>query len=150
MFKNIFLGVVSAVAANSVQAQCMARHLATGQIVQVIETPGLISSFRAFATHLPDGQPIIYYGQNYTVLSPLMKTFVSLHECAHLVEATSNEFYANCRALQIMRQRGLTPQDEQLIAQSHYNDGYLPRQYGGSGAAFWNRTIACAGPAQVP
>jgi hypothetical protein len=147
VFKIIFW--FFALAANSVHAQCMARHLATGQIVQVIEMPGLISSFRAFATHLPDGQPIIYYGQSYMVLSPLMKAFVALHECAHLVEATHDEFYANCRALQEIRRRGLTPQDEQLIAQSHYNDGFLPPQYGGSGATFWNRTIACAGPARV-
>ena len=146
MFKNIFLTFMVILATSSVQAECMARHLATGNIVPVIETPGPTYSFRAFSTHRPDGQPIIYYGQGYMVLSPLMKYFVSLHECAHLVEATTNEFFANCRALQVMRERGLTAHEEQLIALSHYNDGPLPPEYGGSGAVFWSQTIACAGP----
>lgn len=134
-----------AFAANAAHAQCIARHAVTGQLVPVIETTGFISSFRAFSSHRPDGYPIIYYGQGYMVLSPLMKQFVALHECAHLVESTSNEFLANCRALQILRQQGLSSYDEQLIAQSHYNDGSLPSQYGGSGAVFWSKTIACAG-----
>jgi len=146
MLTRPLLIALLAFAANATHAQCIARHAATGKLVPVIETTGFTSSFRAFSTHRPDGYPIIYYGQGYMVLSPLMKQFVALHECAHLVESTSNEFLANCRALQIMREQGLSSYDEQLIAQSHYNDGPLPPQYGGSGAFFWSQTITCAGP----
>lgn len=135
--------------ANYAVAQCMAPHAATGQVVQVIEDGGLISWFRAISTYRTDGHPIIYYGQSYWQLPPLMRQFVSIHECAHLAEPTSDEFLANCRALQVLRQRGLTPQDEDYIAQFHYNEGPLPPQYGGSGVTFWGQTLACAGP-RVP
>jgi hypothetical protein len=146
MLRTLILALIVTATSSFTYAQCTARHLGTGQIVPVIETGGFTSSFRAIATHLPDGQPIIYYGPEFASLSPLMKAFVSLHECAHLVENTTNEFLANCRALQLMRQRGLTQQEEQYIAQSHVNDGALPAQYGGSGAMFWRQTLACAGP----
>jgi hypothetical protein len=127
-------------------ALCIAPHRNSGMPVPVVETPGFTSSFRAMANYLPDGQPIIFYGQGFAALSPLMKQFVALHECAHLRLPTRDEFLANCSALQIMRQQGLTAYDEQLIAQSHINDGYLPPNYGGSGKVFWKRTLACAGP----
>ena len=136
----------AALLAAPAHAQCMAPHALTGQTVQVIETGGLQSWFRAWATYRPDGHPIIYYGQGFMALTPLMQRFVRLHECAHLIEAPRDEILANCRALQVFREQGLGEEDERLIAQHHIADGVLPPQYGGSGRAFWALTLRCAGP----
>jgi hypothetical protein len=142
---RILFFLLAAIVTTASHAQCMAPHAATGQIVQVIETGGLNSWFRAWATYRPDGYPIIYYGQGFASLSPLMQRFVRLHECAHLIEAPGNEILANCRALQVIREQGLSREDEGYIAQHHISDGPLPPQYGGSGKAFWAATLQCAG-----
>ncbi|WP_440090772.1 hypothetical protein [Pseudomonas putida] len=82
------------------------------------------------------GLPTITYGPTFYQLPPLMQQFTYFHECAHLVEQTSNEFVANCRALQLMKSQGLSPAQESAIASIHMNIGPLPPQYGGSGAFF--------------
>lgn len=146
MLIRLLLVILVAFTASSAGAQCLAPHRITGQIVQVIETPGGTGNFRAISNYRPDGYPYINYGASFATLPPLMKEFVAIHECAHLAEPTSDEILANCRTLQIMRQRGLSSQQEQFIAQFHYNEGPLPPQYGGNGVVFWNQTIACAGP----
>ena len=117
---------------------CMARH-ANGSMVPVRERAGP-SKFWAHASMDLDGWPAITYGPPYFELPPIMQRLTVLHECAHLVERTSNEFLANCRALSIMRQQGLSAAEEQYIAQFHIQIGPLGPQYGGSGAAFWAKT----------
>jgi len=75
-----------------------------------------------------------------------MQQLTAIHECMHISIPSMDEFLANCQALLLMRQRGLSPQQEAWIAQFHMNIGPLPPQYGGSGQAFWWGTIQCAGP----
>jgi hypothetical protein len=125
-------------------AQCYARHQVSGATVQARERAGP-SSFWAHAGWDPDGWPAIVYGPAYFHLPLLVQQLTAIHECMHISVPTTDEFDANCRALQIMRQRGLAKQQESLIAQVHINIGPLPPQYGGSGAAFWQGTIQCAG-----
>ena len=125
-------GVVSA-------QSCTARH-ANGALVPVRERAGP-SMFWAHVSMDPDGWPAITYGPTFFQLHPIMQRLTVLHECAHLVERTSNEFLANCKALDIMRQQGLSSEEEKFIAQFHMQIGPLGSQYGGSGAAFWAGTL---------
>lgn len=131
-------------------AQCFALHGSGGGFVQVRERPGP-SPYWAHASWDPDGWPAITYGPAFGSLPFLMQQFTHLHECMHLSIPTTNEVYANCQALIAMRQRGLSFADENFIAQQHAGRSdmqVLPPQYGGSGLAFWNATITCAGPRQ--
>jgi hypothetical protein len=123
---------------------CTARH-ANGGLVAVRERPGP-SMFWAHASMDPDGWPAITYGPTFYQLPPIMQRLTVLHECAHLVERTTNEFHANCKALSIMRQQGLTMAEEQYIKRFHIQIGSLGPQYGGSGAAFWAGTLQVCGP----
>lgn len=134
----LFLGL------NATVGACVAVHAGNGQLVAVRERPGQ-SMFWAHASWDPDGWPAITYGPPYFQLPPIMQRLTKLHECAHLVEQSSNEFLANCRAVQIMRSQGLTANDEGFIANFHQQVGSLGPQYGGSGAAFWYGTMqVCA------
>jgi hypothetical protein len=123
---------------------CTARHN-NGSFVQVRERTGP-SMHWAHASYDPDGWPSITYGPPFFQLPPLMQRLTVLHECAHLVEQTPNEFVANCKALSIMRQEGLSIAQENYIGQFHIQIGPLPPQYGGSGAAFWAGTLQLCGP----
>ena len=120
---------------------CVARHAATGQLVQVREISGP-SMFWAHAAWDMYGQPTITYGPIYYQLPPIMKRFTSLHECAHLALPTVNEFEANCAALRTMKMQGLTFEEESYIAQFHQQIGIIGPQYGGTGAAYWEGTLA--------
>lgn len=128
-------------------AQCSALHAYNGVVVQARERPGP-SPFWAHAGWDPDGWPAITYGPMFFQLPPLMQELTKIHECMHISVPTMNEIDANCRALILMRQRGLSSGDESFIAQYHMLPELqnLPPQYGGSGWAFWNGTIQCAGP----
>ena len=127
--------------------QCMARHWYTGFPVAVFETSGLTpGNAYAVANWAPNGMPMITYGPRFGALPPLLKDFVKLHECAHLSIPTMNEIEANCAALRVMRQRGLSVQDEARIAQWTHAEGQIGFQYGGSGGNFWQMTLRCAGP----
>lgn len=134
------------VAPTDAPAQCYAYHFYNGTVVQARERPG-DSPFWAHAGWDPDGWPAITYGPMFFNLPPLMQELTKIHECMHVSVPTMNEFDANCRALVTMRQRGLTDGDENYIAQFHLLPELqaLPPQYGGSGRAFWTRTIQCAG-----
>ncbi len=118
---------------------CTARH-ANGKFVPVRERTGM-SMFWAHASYDPDGWPSITYGPTFFQLPQIMQELTVLHECAHLVEQTTNEFIANCKALSIMRHQGLSSAEEEYIGQFHIQIGPLPPQYGGSGAAFWAGTL---------
>lgn len=115
---------------------CTAAYRGTGQSVSVRERIGA-SGFAAYATYDPDGWPSITYAPAYFVLPPTVQTFLSLHECGHLVLTTTNEFEANCYA---MAQRDWTREEIDLIALSHRSVGQIGPQYGGSGRAFWEGT----------
>jgi hypothetical protein len=106
--------------------------------------PGGTGFFEAVAQYAPNGQPVITYSQQFLMHPPLLQQFIRLHECAHLALPTQNEFAANCFALVKLRQQGLPSQAEAFIAQYHLSKGFLPPQYGGSGLAFWQQTLACA------
>lgn len=116
---------------------CTAEHAVTGQLVPVRQRTGF-SSYWAHAQWDQDGWPSITYGSTYFALPPLMQVFTSAHECGHLVEQTTNEFEANCFALANL---DLTIQEFNFIANYHHSIGPLPLHYGGSGTAFWKRTV---------
>lgn len=142
---QLLAGVLLSAALLSASAQaCQAMHGISGAVVPVQQMPGP-SAFWAHAAWMPNGWPTITYGPTYYSLPPIMQRFTYFHECAHLVLRTSNEFVANCRALQLMQAQGLTSQEENFIANFHANVGPLSPQYGGSGVAFWANTLnVCA------
>jgi hypothetical protein len=115
---------------------CVAPLATTGQPVRVRDHVGP-SGFTAYASYDPDGWPAITYAPSYFTLPPTVQTFLSLHECGHLVLHTTNEFLANCYAV---AQGNWNENQLALIARSHLTVGQLPAQYGGSGAAFWEGT----------
>jgi len=97
---------------------------------------------------MPDGWPTIVYGPTYFQLPPAMQRFTSAHECGHLRNQSTDEFAANCLALQ---SGGFTLAEVQFIGAFHQNIGPLPPNYGGSGAAFWAITVArCPALAEPP
>ncbi len=150
MYKSLVhsLGFVLACLFSSVSfAACMAPHAMTKQIVQAYEAPGP-SQFWAHAAWNQAGWPTITYGPLFFQLPPLMQEFTKIHECMHLSIPTGNEFLANCKALLHMRQAGLTIDQENYIRDYHHLPTLqiLGMQYGGSGAAFWQQTMMCAGP----
>ena len=97
------------------------------------------SGFTAFASYDSDGWPAITYAPAFFSLPPIVQTFLSLHECGHLVLHTTDEFVANCYAV---AQGHWNAEELSLIARSHLTVGRLPAQYGGSGDAFWSGTKA--------
>lgn len=140
----LVLLATSALYAPAVFAQpCMAHH-ANGGLVPVRERSGP-SMFWAHASWDPDGWPAITYGAAFFQLPPLMRSFTVIHECAHLVHQTNDEFFANCEALTELRRRGLSVSEESYIAGYHHRIGPLGPQYGGSGSAFWAGTLRACG-----
>ncbi len=93
------------------------------------------------------GRPFIYL--NHTILSkypPIVTRFVFYHECAHLTVWTHDEITANCVALKTIRAAGdLSLRDEAKLREHHYGLGVLDVSLGGSGRAFWDATVRCAG-----
>lgn len=119
---------------------CLAAAGPGGKAVRARERLGE-SGYMAYASFDPDGWPVITYARAYFALPPVLQTFLSLHECGHLVLKTTNEFRANCYALS---NGSWTEADLALIATRHRMIGRLGPQYGGSGAAFWAGTVkAC-------
>src|SRR5690606_33552218 len=89
------------------------------------------------------GTPTIVYGPGFRAVSPLMQAFIRRHECQH-ANGIRDEIAANCGALAQMRSQGLTTQQEAQLERWHVAKGRLDAPYGGSGAAFWERTVRCA------
>ena len=125
---------------------CYARHLAAPQPVVPVYGDDPTISFYAYATWRSDGWPIIMLGPKYYAAPRAMREFVLIHECAHVALPTSDEIVANCTALQYARSFGMSAADETTIAGEHSRQGTVGFQYGGTGAAFWQLTVACAGP----
>jgi hypothetical protein len=98
--------------------------------------------FWAMAQWLPNGVALISYSPGFYALNRTMQRFTQHHECGHLSIPTSNEFEANCFAIEKMDEEGaLTEGAKRMIRQTHCSIGALGPQYGGSGRAFWNGTV---------
>ncbi len=139
----------------SVRLPCVGRNVFTGFPVNVYEiSDSFLNSAVAYANWDAYGNPYIAYGPRYYQLqSSLLRQFMQLHECAHHQSAGGDEIMANCMALVTLRRNALSANQESAIAQWHitYDSIYGPigAQYGGSGAAFWQLTLQCAGPRGV-
>jgi hypothetical protein len=125
--------------------RCVGRNRYSGAI-NIPEEKQSETGAWSYAVMLVDpvlGKPIIIYGPRFREVSPLMQAFIRRHECQH-ANGVVDEIAANCVALVQMRAQGLTPEQEAQLERWHLNEGRLDPQYGGSGAAFWERTLRCA------
>lgn len=95
-----------------------------------------------------DGWPVIYF-DHVTIKSmrekdPHMIDFIFYHECAHATDPSRDEIGANCDAYLELDRLGLMNETlERALAHSHRKMTRLPSRYGGSGAVFWDKTMAC-------
>lgn len=130
--------------------QCMGRNQFSGAAnVVPVEKQDETGTW-PYAVFLVDpvhGTPVIVYGAAYRALDPLMQSFIRRHECQH-ANGVRDEIAANCAALVQMRGAGLTPLQEAHLQRWHLAKGRLDPEYGGSGAAFWERTVRCAAAAR--
>lgn len=95
-----------------------------------------------------EGWPVIYFDQvtvkGIRANDPHMLDFIFYHECAHASEPTRDEIDANCEAYLQLEQLGMMNETlERALAHTHRKMMRLPSRYGGSGAAFWDKTMAC-------
>ncbi len=95
-----------------------------------------------------DGWPVIYFDQvtvkGIREKDPHMLDFIFYHECAHATDPTRDEIDANCEAYLELDRLGMMNEPlERALAQTHRKMMRLPSRYGGSGAAFWDKTMAC-------
>ena len=151
----VALGLASALTASAGNAlpdlvnpdhfRCMGRNQFSGVVNVPVEKQGenVTWSYAAFFVDPVLGTPTIIYGSRFQELGPLMQAFIRRHECQH-ANGVRDEIAANCAALAQMRAQGLTPRQEMYLEHWHVAEGQLDPQYGGSGAAFWQRTVRCA------
>ncbi len=127
--------------------QCLGRNYYTGAVMAPFETSGTTvgSAYAISNFDTATGNPYIVYGPRYFQMQPLVQSFIRRHECQH-TNFVTDEIQANCGALIQMRQQGLTASQEDQIAQWTIAEGAIGLQYGGTGAVFWNLTLACSGP----
>ncbi len=95
-----------------------------------------------------DGWPVIFFDhvtiKGMREKDPHMLDFIFYHECAHATDPTFSEVDANCEAYLQLDKLGLMNEAlERALAQTHRKMMRLPSRYGGSGAAFWDKTMAC-------
>ena len=75
---------------------------------------------------------------------PHMPDFIFYHECAHATDPARDEIEANCEAYLELDKLGMMNEGlERALARSHRKMLRLPTRYGGSGTAFWDKTMAC-------
>lgn len=132
--------------ANPAHVQCIGKNRLSGNVEAPIESYGDPAG-RAYAViyfHPALGTAHIIYGPRYRTIAPLLQSFITRHECQH-ANGVQDEIVANCLALTQMRSLGLTLEQETQIASWHRAEGTIDPRYGGSGAAFWELTLACAG-----
>lgn len=122
--------------------------------VDVAEQSGFANGFAGFTQFGPNGMPFITFDPSKILpiaqQSPISLEFLFYHECAHARFGTrfttqqQSELGANCEGLRKMRSDGrITPAQEQEVGQFHINQNVYANLYG-SGAAYWNLTLACA------
>ena len=150
MISRISLGLLAIVltAAAHASPDCTAPNLYSGQAQKVAQYPMPDQEYPVWAISNYDGygNPYIVFGASFFRLPEIMRAFTFMHECAHLVSKSPNEVAANCLALKVAREQGLTKEVEDEIARFHFGLGLLPPQFGGSGKAYWEATLNCAGP----
>ena len=127
---------------------CNAPNLYSGAPQAVTQYPMPDQEYPVWAISNYDGygNPYIVFGASFFRLPEIMRAFTFMHECAKLMTRSPSDLQANCLALKVARDNGLTPEVEQEIAKFHYNLGLMPPQFGGSGKAYWDATSQCAGP----
>ncbi len=111
----------------------------------------------AAAVVRPDeyGWPVISFDR-VTIKSirendPHMVDFIFYHECAHATDPTRDEIEANCEAYLELERLGMMNETlDRALAHSHRKMMRLPSRYGGSGAAFWDKTMACVNAHHAP
>ncbi len=132
----------------SAAPECTAPNLYTGQPQQGAQYPMPDQEYPVWAISNYDGfgNPYIVYGASFFRLPEIMRAFTFMHECSHLVNKSPSEVAANCLALKVAREQGLSAEVEAEIAKFHYGLGLMPAQFGGSGKAYWDATVDCAGP----
>ncbi len=97
-----------------------------------------------------EGWPVIFFDQ-VTMQAmrdkdPHMLDFIFYHECAHATDPARDEIEANCEAYLELDRLGLMNDTlDRALAHTHRKMMRLPSRYGGSGSAFWDKTMACVG-----
>lgn len=144
---KIILWFAALLMLDGANAQCIGRHLITGAPVTVAESSGHTQG-NAYAVSGWNGMgwPYTIYGPRFGLLGRLEQEFTRIHECAHLSIPTVDEVQANCAALREMRNRGLSADEEAELAAWVRSEGLIGFQYLGTGTAFWDATLMCAGP----
>ncbi len=101
------------------------------------------------------GWPVIYFDR--VTIKPIrdnephMLDFIFYHECAHATDPARDEIEANCEAYLELDKLGMMNDTlEHALARSHRKMMRLPSRYGGSGAAFWDKTMACVNARRSP
>lgn len=141
---------------DGVQVQCIVEHNGEQRIVNEVWLGHGDTGDRhpelggAAAVVRPDeqGWPVIYFDR--VTIKPMrenephMLDFIFYHECAHATDPTRDEIAANCEAYLELDRLGMMNETlEHALARSHRKMMRLPSRYGGSGAAFWDKTMAC-------
>lgn len=141
---------------DGVQVQCVVERNGEQRIVQEVWLGHGDAGDRhpelggAAAVVRPDeqGWPVISFDR-VTIKSirdndPHMMDFIFYHECAHATDPARDEIEANCEAyLELERLGMMNDALERALARTHKKMLRLPSRYGGSGAAFWDKTMAC-------
>ena len=102
-----------------------------------------------------DGWPVIFFDRvtikGIRANDPHMLDFIFYHECAHAADPARDEIAANCEAFLELDRLGLMSDTlERALARTHRRMMRLPARYGGSGAAFWDKTMACVNERRAP
>ena len=102
----------------------------------------------AVVRHDDDGWPVIYFDRvtlkSIRESDPHMLDFIFYHECAHATDPTRDEIEANCEAYLELERLGMMNESlDRALARTHRKMTRLPSRYGGSGAVFWDKTMAC-------
>lgn len=97
-----------------------------------------------------EGWPTIYFDKvtirQMRATDPHMIDFIFYHECAHATGPERDEIGANCEAYLEMEKLGMMSEAlERALARTHRRMLRLPSRYGGSGTAFWEKTMECVG-----
>lgn len=126
--------------------RCVGKNRFSGVVSVPTERSGVTTdgAYAMFHIDPVQGHATIIYGERYQQAPALFQAFIRRHECQH-ANGVLDEIGANCGALVQMRALGLTTEQEAHLAKLHGAEGPLDARYGGSGAGFWQRTLACAG-----
>ena len=101
-----------------------------------------------------DGWPVIYFDRvtlrSIRESDPHMLDFIFYHECAHATDSSRDEIAANCEAYLELERLGMMSESlQKALARTHRKMLRLPSRYGGSGAVFWEKTLACVDDAHA-